>query len=228
MIKNKIEKLITRIFHHNNEQLPSFLLHNLFHSGKFLPYTSSSLKMKHLSALLNNICIHRRSSILEFGSGISTILMARLMKLNKITGHIISIDENAEWQKVISSYLEEEGLIDFVMFVHAPAEKNSKTQNALGYNQEIVFAALNDRKFDLILIDGPSAWNQSNKMSRLTNFEFFENHLSDNFTIFLDNANRPGESALAQKIIAEFGIKPTKIDSTFIAFKKGQHFNFVI
>lgn len=228
MIKNTFQKIINKVFHHNNEQLPSFLLHQLFHSGKYLPYTSSSLKMKHLSAVLNSICIHNRKNILEFGSGISTIMMARLMKLNEIPGFIVSIDESEEWQRIISSYLENEGLKDFVMFVHATTEKSSNLDNALGYNREVVFNALNHKKFDLILIDGPSAWNNSNKMSRLTNFEFFENNLAEHFTIFLDNADRPGEKALIQKIILELGIRPTKIDSAFIAFKKGKHFNFVI
>jgi|SRR5690606_23250943 len=228
MIKNKFEKIINRVFHHNNEQLPSFLMHQLFHSGKYLPYTSSSLKMKHLCAVLNNICIHNRKNIMEFGSGISTIIMARLMKLNEIQGFIISIDESDEWQKIIASYLEDEGLSDFVAFVHAPTEKSSDMENAFEYNREKVFQTLNDKKFDLILIDGPSAWNNSNKMSRLTNFEFIENNLAEHFTIFLDNADRPGEMALSEKITSKLGIKSTKIDSTFVAFKKGKHFNFVI
>jgi len=228
MLKSKFEKILNKIFHHRNEELPSFLLSKLFHSGKYLPFTSSSLKMKPLACVINNIVVHNRKSILEMGSGISTIIIARLFKLNEINGHILSIDENYEWQKIISNFIKEEKLEQYVTFINAPVEKTKNLENSYGYNKVVVKNALQEKYFDLILIDGPSAWSSSNIMSRASNFELFENNLQENFTIFIDNADRSGEKKLGKYITSKFGITPTKLDVTFVSYKKGKHFNFAI
>jgi predicted O-methyltransferase YrrM len=228
MIKNKIDALIRKFFIHKNEELPSFLLQKLFHQGAYLPFTTSSLKFRLLACLANDIVVNNRKAILEFGSGISTILTARLIKLNKLDTTITSIDENDEWQELIKSILEEEELINYVTFVHAPTEISTNLNQSYEYNSKNVIEKIKDSKFDLILVDGPSAWQSSTKMSRASNSQFIVNNLANNYTIFIDNSDRPGEVALTKKLATDLNLNPVQLDPTFIAFVKGQHFNFII
>ena len=228
MFKKKLDALIRKFFLHKNEELPSFLVQKLFHQGAYLPFTTSSLKFRLLACLANDVVVNNRKSVLEFGSGISTILIARLFKLNTIQGTITSIDESAEWQNIIKSILAQEELLNYVHFIHAPMDKSANENQSFEYNNSIVLAEINEKKFDLVLVDGPSAWQNTNIMSRSSNSKFILKNLAENYTIFIDNSDRPGETALTQKLASELKIKILHLDPTFVALVKGQHFNFII
>jgi predicted O-methyltransferase YrrM len=228
MIKSKLDALIRKFFLHKNEELPSFLLSQLYHQGSYLPYTTSSLKFRFLACLVNDIVVNNRKSVLEFGSGISTIIVARLIKMNNLDCKITTVDESPEWQEIIKKILKEESLLDYVTFVCAPTEPSTDLQQSYEYNSKIVFEAIKDKKYDLVLVDGPSAWQKKNIMSRASNVKFIKDNLTDNFTIFIDNSDRQGETELTKRIAATLNLKPSHLDPTFLTFSKGQRFNFVI
>jgi hypothetical protein len=64
----------------DNDLLAMSLMHNLIHSGKYLPFTQFSLSPYALATVMNDVVVNRRQRILEFGTGISTILTARLIR----------------------------------------------------------------------------------------------------------------------------------------------------
>ncbi|WP_310379999.1 class I SAM-dependent methyltransferase [Flavobacterium sp.] len=227
-MKKKIDYFLRKFFLHKNEELPAFLIQKLYHQGSYLPFTTSSLKFRFLVCLANDIVVNSRTSVLEFGSGISTILIARLIKMNNLNCTIITVDESAAWQEIIKKILKEENLLNYVNFVCAPAVKSTDIELSYEYNNPAVFEAIGDKKFDLVLADGPSAWQKTNVMSRATNLKFIKNNMTDNFSIFVDNSDRPGETELVNRIASEFNIKPMMLDPTFLTFTKGQHYNFVI
>lgn len=228
MIKNKLDTLIRKFFLHKNEELPSFLLNKLYHQGSYLPYTTSSLKFRFLACLVNDAVVNSRKAVLEFGSGISTIIVARLIKMNNLDCTITTVDESAEWQEIVKKILREENLLDYVTFVCAPTGPSSDLQSSYEYSNSVVFEAIAGKKYDLVLIDGPSAWQKKNIMSRASNVKFIKEHLADNFTIFVDNSDRPGEVELTKRISETLHLKPSHLDPTFLTFSKGPHFNFVI
>lgn len=228
MIKSKLDTLIRKFFLHKNEELPSFLLSQLYHQGSYLPYTTSSLKFRFLACLVNDVVVNKRKSVLEFGSGISTIILARLIKMNNLDCTITTVDESIEWQEIIMKILKQENLLSYVTFVCAPTEMSPDLQQSYEYNNNVVFDAIENKKFDLVLVDGPSAWQKENIMSRASNLKFMKDNLSDSFTIFIDNSDRPGEKELTKRIIKTLNLKPSHLDPTFLTFSKGSRFNFVI
>ena len=131
-------------------------------------------------------------------------------------------------REIIKKILKEENLSDYVNFVCAPTVKSTDLELSYEYNGEVVFAANGDKKFDLVLVDGPSAWQKTNIMSRASNLKFMKNNMADKYTIFVDNSDRPGETELAKRIQAELNVRPINLDPTFMTFSKGQHFNYVI
>ena len=226
-MKKKIDYILRKFFLHKNEELPAFLLQKLYHQGSYLPYTTSSLKFRFLACMVNDIVVNSRSSMLEFGSGISTIIAARLIKMNNLNCTITTVDESAEWQEIIKKILKEENLSDYVKFVCAPTVKSIDLDHSFEYNSDIVFGANGNKKFDLVLVDGPSAWQKTNIMSRASNLKFMKNNMAENFTIFIDNSDRLGETELAKRVAVTLNLKPTHLDPTFLTFSKGQHFNYV-
>jgi hypothetical protein len=228
MIKAKLDFFIRKFFLHKNEELPSFLLQKLYHQGGYLPYTTSSLKFRFLACMTNDMVVNQRKAVVEFGSGISTIIAARLIKMNNLNCTITTVDESEAWQDIIKNILKQENLLDYVQFICAPTEKSTDIQDSYEYNSQIVRSHFGDKKFDLVLVDGPSAWQKSNIMSRASNIKFIKNNLQDSYTIFVDNSDRIGEIELTKRIANELSIKPSHIDPTFLVFCKGPHFNFVI
>lgn len=227
-MKKKIDYFLRKFFLHKNEELPAFLIQQLYHQGSYLPFTTSSLKFRFLVCLANDIVVNGRKSVLEFGSGISTIIIARLIKMNNLSCTIITVDESAEWQEIIRKILKEENLLHYVNFICAPTVKSTDIDLSFEYNNAVVFEAIGNTKFDLVLSDGPSAWQKTNIMSRASNLKFIKGNMADNFSIFVDNSDRPGEKELAARIASEFNSKPMLLDPTFLTFTKGQHYNFVI
>lgn len=227
-MKAKIDKYTKKIFQYKNEELPAFLIHELFHQGVYLPFTTSSLKMKFLACMANNVVVNSKKNILEFGTGISTIILARLFKMNNIDAKVTSVDESAEWIAIIKNIIDKEGLSHFVNFVCAPTVKSNDLENSFEYDAAILNPILNNQKFDFVIIDGPSAWQKSNIMSRASNIKHFKNCLTENFSIFVDNADREGEQKLVNKIETQLNLKSNYIDTTFAVFSKGNSFNFII
>lgn len=227
-MKKKIDYFLRKFFLHKNEELPAFLIHKLYHQGGYLPFTTSSLKFRFLACLANDIVVNNRNSVLEFGSGISTIIIARLIKMNNLNCTIITVDESAEWQEIIKKILKDENLLHHVNFVCAPTVKSVDRELSFEYNNSTLFKAIGEIKFDLVLVDGPSAWQKTNTRSRASNLKFFKNNMTENFTLFIDNSDRPGETELANKITKEFNVNPILLDPTFLTFSKGHHFNYAI
>lgn len=228
MIKNNIDLLIKKFFQHKNEELPAFLLNKLYHQGGYLPFTNASLSFKQMANITNDIVINNKKSILEFGAGISTIIIARLIKLNNLNAKIVSIDESAEWILIIKKLLKEEDIENIVTFIHAPTVQSAQVKRSFEYDENIVTKELGTRKFDLVLIDGPIAWSSKKRYSRVSNIKYFINNLENTFTIFVDDTNRKGEKLLVKQLSEKLHLKVNKLDSKFVSFTKGMIFNYEI
>lgn len=228
ILRSKSEQLLDSIYQYKNEDIPAFLIQDLFHQGMYLPYTSHSLKMRNLACICNDVVINSKNNILELGSGISTIILARLLKKNNLNAKITSIDESLEWINILKNILQNEDLLNYVDFLYAPTVKSLKVDLTYEYPEELISNVLKNQKFDLILIDGPKAWPQEKKMSRASNSKIIKNHLEDKFSIFIDNANRVGEKLLINEVQDHLNINPTYIDKTFAVFSNQDSFHFII
>ncbi|MDI9257572.1 class I SAM-dependent methyltransferase [Flavobacterium sedimenticola] len=181
-----------------------------------------------MANIANDIVINNKKSILEFGAGISTIIIARLIKMNNLNATIVTIDESAEWILIVKKLLQDENLEGIVTFIHAPTVKSSEMERSFEYDGNIVNEKLANKKFDLVLIDGPIGWSSKKRYSRVSNIKYFINNLDENFTIFIDDTNRKGERYLVNQLRKQLGLKPNELDATFVSFTKGRTFNYEI
>jgi tRNA A58 N-methylase Trm61 len=228
MIERIIKKLRKKLLPDNREQLSAFLLHDLFHGRPFFPFTISSLSFHTLHSVVSDIVINNRKQILEFGAGISTVVIARTLKDHNVQGMLVSVEENEGWLEAVKRSIDKEGLSAYVKFVHAPLKKYSGIENCMFYDEAVLNAALGVIKFDSVLVDGPSAWNQETVNSRMPALNVVDGRLASAFSFFVDNSNRPGETKLVSNGVEKLKTVKIQLNETSVALLKGPYFNFYI
>ncbi|MGE0635719.1 MAG: hypothetical protein AB7P01_04705 [Bacteroidia bacterium] len=171
------------------------LLNNLFEGYNHLPITKSSMSFFAIAMIINDIQINKRQNVLEFGSGLSTILMARLIKKNNLSCKIYSVEHDKNWFDLLNTILKKENTIENVVSIYAPLTPSEKSKNNLEwYNEEAILNSLPENSlFDLVIIDGPPAHERSKSVSRYPALPFLNNKLNKSYSLYMDDASRKGE-----------------------------------
>ena len=130
----------------------------------FVPWSRYALQPAAIMTLLNEVMINRRQLVVEFGCGVSTLYLAKV--LSEQGGRLISFEDNVEWANQVRSLLDREGLSEHVTLVDAPLRKGKLSlANLQWYDEEIVATALEGLEVDLALIDGPPAFAGSVRLA---------------------------------------------------------------
>lgn len=171
------------------------LLNNLFDGYDQLPITKSSMSFFAIAMIINDIQINNRKTILEFGSGLSTIIISRLIKKNKLPCKIYSIEHDKSWFDLLNNILKKENTSENVVSIHAPLSVSKKSKKNLDwYNEEAILNGMpKNILFDLLIIDGPPAHEKSKSLSRYPALPFAKDKLNKSYSIYLDDASRKGE-----------------------------------
>lgn len=174
------------------------LLNDLFEGNKHLPITKSAMSFFAIAMICNDLIINGRKNIIEFGSGLSTILIARLIKKNNLSCKIYSIEHDKKWFDLLNTMLKKENTFENVVSIHAPLISSKKTKNNLDwYDEESIINSLpKNILFDLVIIDGPPAHEKSKSLSRYPALPFVRNKLNNSYSIYLDDACREGEQGV--------------------------------
>ncbi|MBA6152692.1 class I SAM-dependent methyltransferase [Gelidibacter maritimus] len=183
----------------------------LFPEPDFIPYTDWSISPSVILHILNDIVINKRQNIIEFGSGVSTLYIAQLIKTLKLPTRLYSVESNEEWLSNMHKEISRYGLNDIVTFVHAtmvavPKELGLHEQE-LWYDSEKLTSALqNVKKFDLVIVDGP--FGSSTPYARYTAIPFLQNRLVKDYAVFLDDGHREEERKISENWAHKLQVKP--------------------
>lgn len=171
--------------------LPELNLH-------YIPWTVPALRPSAVAALMNEVVIHRRRNILEFGAGVSTLYLADLLSSMELKGRIISVEENGDWCEVVEEYLDDLGISSrYVQIVESPLrDYHEKSECDRWYDTEVLKESLSGKTFDMVLVGGPSAMEKGQEMARLPALNFVRSYLSSDFSLFLDDIERDGENKI--------------------------------
>ena len=139
-------------------------------------------------------------TVMELGSGISTLLLANDFR-HRGTGSVLSFDDDARWAAQTSAKLGQEKLDGFAEVRVAPlVDLDAGGRRAKWYD----LASLDDAaRFDLIIVDGPPAWH-GDALARLPALYQLRRHLSDKGVLVLDDAARTGERTIARQWQRDF------------------------
>ncbi len=164
-----------------------------------------------------------------FPAGISTLAIANLIKKNNLECSFISVEDSEEWFMYIKSFLLRNDLQNYVKIIYAPLQKNSLAlDNNMWYSDQVLKENINsDIKFNLAIIDGPEAWKPKIRFSRYPAVPYLINILSDEFSIYLDDANRRGEKKIMNLWNNKYNLKFERINDTSAVCIKGKKFNTI-
>jgi predicted O-methyltransferase YrrM len=184
--------------------------------GAFVPLSVWSMEPQALLGIINTIYSNNLDTVVEFGTGLSTIVIGQAFK-QRGRGRLISFEENCAWHDTILRQLELNGLHDHVTLVNAPLQPYSNAEiNVKWYDTSIVKSALRlVSRIDLLLVDGPvsiSDW------SRYPALPVLEPWLDDKSIVVLDDVNRAMETLVLARWQREYSLLIEFSSST----RKGQ------
>lgn len=175
--------------------------------GRYLPWTSGAMQPGGLLAILNEIVLGSRGRIVECGSGVSTVFIARL--LAQRGGSLISLEHDPGWATVVERELAAEDLSEHARVMLAPLEPHPLALGGGGWYPAAAAesAAQALGSIDLLIVDGPPADRPEVELSRYPALGVFQDSLAPGAVVVLDDANRVGESRVLERWAQEAEIK---------------------
>lgn len=165
-----------------------------------IPYTRDwSAAADFLELLVDHVRAVRPRCIVECGSGLSTLMLARACALYRVE-RIISLENGAEFAQTTRDAIAQHGLNATVL--HAPLRNY-----ALGVNGSEVYPwyaldGLPEHGIDMLVIDGPPGSVRSH--ARYPALPLLNDRLEPGCTIFMDDAARPHEQQILARWLAEY------------------------
>jgi hypothetical protein len=161
----------------------------------YLPWSQTSLRPSAVVTLLNQVDVAGKREVVEIGTGLSTVFLARLME-QRGAGHVVSIEQDSWWLRHIEEILDRENLSLLVTMVHAPIKP---TPWGLWHDPSPINEAIGDRRPDLLLVDGPARGAAQTAQARYPALPFLADRLSEQAVVILDDAWRRGEREVIRR-----------------------------
>lgn len=140
----------------------------------------------------------RPKVIVECGSGVSTIVLARCVQLNG-TGFVYSLEHSPEVAEQVRRNLRQHELDEYVKVLDAPLRNYELGgQTWLWYSMD----GLPATGIDMLLVDGPPAATQS--LARYPAGPLLLTRLTPGAAAFLDDANRSDEKQVVERWAQEY------------------------
>ncbi|HEY6759187.1 MAG TPA: class I SAM-dependent methyltransferase [Baekduia sp.] len=166
-------------------------------STAFLPWTTFSMRPAAILAIMTDLTFRSSATIVECGSGNSTVFAARLLKAYGIPGHVHSLDHDEHWANLTRRALGREQLEDVATVIHAPL--------ADGWYDQAMLPAV--AGIDVLVVDGPPAHDRARARSREPALDRFRDQLAAGASIFLDDSHRSGEQQVVASWARRHGIR---------------------
>lgn len=195
-----LEKMKKEIDFGRKEQKAIEILKPYFPKG-FVFETGFSLNFQTIQHVANDIVANRPKTILEIGSGLSTLILDNLISELGYNPEFISIDQDSLWQGELRKKTES---VDFYMFDICIKNEFSLDGKESWFDIPLD-SPLRNKIFDLIIIDGPKGFESKNARYGILNF--LKGKINESTILFLDDTNRDDEKFLKKGLINEFSFK---------------------
>ncbi len=154
------------------------------------------------------------ANVLELGCGQSTLMLAELNRTLNEPASIRSVDHDLEWAQSLRQAVSHEVVV--ASLVPKTVCGYSILHYADGYFDRT-------KRYDFVVVDGPSVLGPGSAMSRLGCLEIAETALAQDFIVILDDAERKGEGIMTDLMRSLLKKKDTAVRETSIVAAKRQH-----
>lgn len=143
-----------------------------------------------LGILIEHCLVSRPGVVIECGSGVSTLVLARCCQINGV-GRVFSLEHSREYADAARARLGAFGLSAHAGVIHAPL-----VEYVIGSGRSSWYRldGLPTTGVDLLVIDGPPGILQPR--SRYPALHLLERRLAARCAVFLDDAQREDEKAI--------------------------------
>lgn len=203
-----------RILH--EEQLATDII-SKYLGKRYFPTTDYSISPIVIKEIFNDLLFNKCKNIIEFGSGLSTVSIARFIIKEDIDCTIHSIENDEKWISTILKFLKTDANDKRINLIHAPIQASPFSYK--GHDKWYDINALAEsikskKKFDLVLVDGPKG--SLCPFSRYGFIPFLANRISNDPIIYIDDFHREEEKELAGIIAANLNLKSKPIGNRTI------------
>ena len=149
-----------------------------------------------LLLLARQVLAQKPGLVVEFGSGVSSVIIARCLQLNG-HGQLLSFDHDAGFAELTRRRLRRAAVVGEVRA--APLRAGHDGYGGSWYDHGELPAGI-----DLLVIDGPPAWREEQAESRGSAAPAAFARLAPGAIVLLDDAARPGERRVAARWRRDF------------------------
>jgi len=180
------------------------------HDG--LPYTPKWSAAPDFLQLIVDHCLESKPTvILECGSGITTLMLARCCQING-HGRIYSLEDGRDYVMDTREYLARYQLSARANVIHAPLEKRVVDGSEYLWYET---GCIPRTGVEMLVIDGPSGFIQKN--SRYPALPLLYDRLAEHCVVFLDDAARADE----QEIVKSWKKAHPQVAHSYIETQRG-------
>ncbi len=203
---------------------------NLDHADA-LPWTSSAPRPGLVCCLIDDIRINRRRTIIEFGSGVSSLVVARA--LDPRTQRLLSFEHDEDWANHVSDQLDRLNLADRCQVVHAPLKScELSIESSQWYDIDVVRNCVESLEVDVdvVICDGPPAYSRDTRMARYPAIPALQSMLANRYSVYLDDIDRSSERKIAKRWsnLLQIPFSYQLLRGSFAVGIKGAHYNSLI
>lgn len=179
-----------------------------------IPFSGMALDGLELSKIVSEVVLNETQTVVECGSGVSTMMLANLFKaLDR--GHVYALEEDGVWFKLMQRLIQDRELGGYVTLLHAPT--NTTIGPGRWYDTTVAQQILDAvERIDVLIVDGPQARNGQSRYGALP---FFLPKLGSTSLIFLHDVCRGAESEVLLAWQRELG---AHIEDVFMSTKDGR------
>jgi predicted O-methyltransferase YrrM len=165
-----------------------------------LPHTRGdwAVSPDFLQIVVEQIVARRPASIVELGSGVSSIYIGYVLE-SLGSGVLYSVDHDARYLSETEEVVRRHGLEARVRLVHAPLEELELDSRCWQWYR---LEALDVDEVDLLIVDGPPA--EARTDARFPGVPMLLGRLKEGAVILLDDYGRPGEREIVGRWLEQY------------------------
>ena len=155
-----------------------------------LTWSTGAMTAEGFAAVCAEVTSRERPSVVECGSGFSTLKLAELIQQRG--GRLVSLEHDETWATRVRSNLAAAGLAETAQVTLAPLEPHPLARDGLPWYAEHPLRFL-FRRIDVLLVDGPPAFEPETELSRYPALPALAERLAPDAIVVLDDIDRRGE-----------------------------------
>jgi predicted O-methyltransferase YrrM len=177
-----------------------------------LPWSDWALAPDALARFFCASRLNNWNTIVECGSGVSTILLARDFKARG-SGHVYAIEHDERWLTLMRQLLAERDLLSHATLVLAPLrDLQIDGQSFQWYEKSALRTVFELERIDALLVDGPPG--DTCGLARYPALPMFLAQLGANSLVILDDGRRRDEKEIARRWAKRLQVEPVLVETT--------------